>query len=101
MADIRANTVLPAERRPVTLHTADGLELVGELSLPLGRRPVAQTLEKLSFMTDYMNVINQMAAKKVKLIVGHYCSGSSIPASKVSRCPASRSIVEASNRSVA
>jgi alpha/beta superfamily hydrolase len=39
--EIRANTVLPAERRAVTLHTADGLELVGELSLPLGRPPVA------------------------------------------------------------
>ncbi len=39
--DIRANTVLPAERRPVTLHTADGLALVGELALPLDRPPVA------------------------------------------------------------
>jgi alpha/beta superfamily hydrolase len=41
MPDIRANTVLPADRRAVTLHTADGLELVGELSLPLDRPPVA------------------------------------------------------------
>ena len=41
MPDIRQNTVLPAERRDVVLHTADGLELVGELALPLGRRPVA------------------------------------------------------------
>jgi uncharacterized protein len=41
MADIRANTVLPATRRPVTLHTADGLELVGELALPEQRDPVA------------------------------------------------------------
>ena len=41
MPDIRANTVLPAERRDVVLHTADGLELVGELALPLGRPPVA------------------------------------------------------------
>lgn len=42
MPDIRANTVLPAERRDVVLHTADGLELVGELALPPGgRRPVA------------------------------------------------------------
>jgi alpha/beta superfamily hydrolase len=41
MADIRSNTVLPAERRPVTLHTADGLQLVGELALPLDRPPVA------------------------------------------------------------
>ncbi|GAB3446246.1 hypothetical protein GCM10027570_17410 [Streptomonospora sediminis] len=36
---IRATTVLPAERRPITLHTADGLELVGELALPEGRPP--------------------------------------------------------------
>jgi len=41
MLDIRANTVLPAERRDVVLHTADGLELVGELALPLDRPPVA------------------------------------------------------------
>lgn len=39
--EIRASTVLPADRRPVTLHTADGLELVGELALPVGRPPVA------------------------------------------------------------
>ena len=39
--EIRANTVLPARRRPVTLHTADGLELVGELALPEDVDPVA------------------------------------------------------------
>ncbi len=32
--DIRANTVLPARREPVTLHTADGLRLEGELATP-------------------------------------------------------------------
>lgn len=41
MSQIRANTVLPATRRPVTLHTADGLELVGELAVPENRAPVA------------------------------------------------------------
>ena len=41
MPDIRAKTVLPAERRDVVLHTADGLELVGELALPPHRPPVA------------------------------------------------------------
>ena len=41
MPEIRQNTVLPADRRPVTLHTADGLELVGELALPVGCPPVA------------------------------------------------------------
>jgi len=41
MSDIRANTVLPAKRRAVTLHTADGLELVGELAVPEDVAPVA------------------------------------------------------------
>jgi uncharacterized protein len=41
MADIRANTVLPAVRRDVTLHTADGLRLVGELALPAEEPPAA------------------------------------------------------------
>lgn len=41
MAEIRANTVLPARREPVTLQTADGLSLVGELALPEDRPPVA------------------------------------------------------------
>jgi alpha/beta superfamily hydrolase len=41
VADIRANTVLPAIREPVTLNTADGLRLVGELALPQDRPPVA------------------------------------------------------------
>src|ERR1035437_2210306 len=39
--EIRANTVLPARRRDIELHTADGLRLVGELALPLERDPVA------------------------------------------------------------
>ncbi len=38
---IRGNTVLPARRRPVQLHTADGLRLVGELALPPHADPVA------------------------------------------------------------
>lgn len=45
MARIVSNSVLPAERRDITLHTADGLTLVGELALPAGgRRPVATLL---------------------------------------------------------
>jgi len=39
--ELRAATVLPADRRPVELHTADGLRLVGELALPPDRPPVA------------------------------------------------------------
>ena len=41
MSEIRANTVLPSRREPVTLHTADGLALVGELALPESAAPVA------------------------------------------------------------
>jgi len=39
--EIRANTVLPARREDVVLHTADGLGLVGELALPPEGTPVA------------------------------------------------------------
>jgi len=38
---MRANTVLPARREDIELHTADGLRLVGELALPIDRPPVA------------------------------------------------------------
>lgn len=41
MGEIRASSVLPARREPITLHTADGLELVGELAVPADREPVA------------------------------------------------------------
>jgi alpha/beta superfamily hydrolase len=38
---IRGSSILPARREPLTLHTADGLRLVGELARPLDREPVA------------------------------------------------------------
>ncbi|WP_067507758.1 alpha/beta hydrolase [Actinoplanes sp. TFC3] len=38
---IRANSVLPAKRTDIQLHTADGLALVGELAVPADREPVA------------------------------------------------------------
>jgi uncharacterized protein len=41
VTDIRAATVLPARRAPVTLATEDGLRLIGELALPEHRAPVA------------------------------------------------------------
>ncbi len=41
MPEIRASSVLPARREPITLHTADGLRLVGELARPADRDPVA------------------------------------------------------------
>jgi alpha/beta superfamily hydrolase len=41
MTEIRASTVLPAIRTPVTMRTADGLSLVGELAVPEARAPAA------------------------------------------------------------
>jgi alpha/beta superfamily hydrolase len=41
MTEIRPNTVLPARRRAVTLHTADGVRLTGALALPEDRDPRA------------------------------------------------------------
>jgi uncharacterized protein len=40
MSEIRAATVLPAKRTPVTLLTSDGLRLVGELAVPADGEPV-------------------------------------------------------------
>jgi uncharacterized protein len=37
---IRANSILPARREDIELHTADGLTLVGELARPLDGAPV-------------------------------------------------------------
>jgi len=39
--EIRASTVLPARREDIVLHTADGLDLVGELALPSRGEPAA------------------------------------------------------------
>ena len=41
MNQIRAATVLPARRTPITVSTEDGLNLVGELALPADRDPAA------------------------------------------------------------
>ena len=41
MTDIRATTVLPARRTPITLTTQDGLNLVGELAVPQDGEPAA------------------------------------------------------------
>lgn len=41
MNAIRSSSMLPARREAITLHTADGLELVGELALPPEGEPEA------------------------------------------------------------
>jgi alpha/beta superfamily hydrolase len=60
---IRANTVLPARRREIELHTADGLRLVGELALPLDRDPVA-TLVTLHPLPTHGGFMDSHVLKK-------------------------------------
>jgi len=57
MPEIRSDTVLPAHREEVELHTADGLTLVGELAVPLDREPVATlvTLHPLPTSGGFMD----------------------------------------------
>ena len=44
MVQIVSNSVLPASREAITLLTSDGLQLVGELALPIGMAPKATIL---------------------------------------------------------
>ena len=44
MAEIVSNSVLPANREAIRLKTSDGLELVGELAMPIDHEPVATLL---------------------------------------------------------
>ncbi len=39
--EIRSGVELPADREAITLTTSDGLELIGELAMPVGKQPVA------------------------------------------------------------
>ena len=64
MPQILANTVLPADRRPVTLETADGLALVGELALPVDRPPVA-TLVCLHPLPTHGGMMDSHVLKKI------------------------------------
>ncbi|MEN9752523.1 MAG: hypothetical protein RL670_214 [Actinomycetota bacterium] len=41
MIEIRSDVELPSVREPLQLKTSDGLSLVGELALPVGKAPVA------------------------------------------------------------
>ncbi|MCU1438067.1 MAG: alpha/beta hydrolase [Naasia sp.] len=57
MTEIRSGTVLPARREDITLHTDDGLALVGELALPESTPPVATlvTLHPLPTAGGFMD----------------------------------------------
>jgi alpha/beta superfamily hydrolase len=65
--DIRHDTVLPAVREDIELHTADGVTLVGELARPADRPPVATlvTLHPLPTHGGFMDshVLRKAAAR--------------------------------------
>jgi alpha/beta superfamily hydrolase len=65
--EIRHDTVLPARREDIELHTADGLTLVGELALPPEGDPVATlvTLHPLPTHGGFMDshVLRKAAAR--------------------------------------
>ena len=39
--EVKSSVELPSKREAISLHTSDGLNLVGELAMPLNREPVA------------------------------------------------------------
>ncbi|GAB2507872.1 hypothetical protein GCM10027064_01660 [Microbacterium petrolearium] len=65
--EIRGATLLPARREDIELRTEDGLTLVGELSLPAEREPVATlvTLHPLPTAGGFMDshIIRKAAAR--------------------------------------
>ena len=65
--EIKGPIELPADREDIVLHTADGFTLVGELSLPIGRAPVATlvTLHPLPTAGGFMDshIIRKAAAR--------------------------------------
>ena len=65
--EIRGGIELPARRENVELHTSDGLTLVGELSLPRDREPVATivALHPLPTAGGFMDshIIRKMAGR--------------------------------------
>ncbi|WP_345750438.1 alpha/beta hydrolase [Microbacterium rhizophilus] len=65
--EIRGATLLPARREDIELRTSDGLTLVGELSLPADRDPVATlvTLHPLPTHGGFMDshIIRKAAAR--------------------------------------
>jgi alpha/beta superfamily hydrolase len=61
---IRANTILPARREDIELHTVDGLTLVGELALPPDGRPPVATLVCLHPLPTHGGMMDSHVLRK-------------------------------------
>ena len=71
--DIRHDSVLPAHREEIELHTADGLVLVGELATPVEGPPVATlvTLHPLPTHGGFMDShVFRKAAARLPALTG-------------------------------
>jgi alpha/beta superfamily hydrolase len=71
--DIRHDTVLPAVRENIELHTADGVTLVGELARPVDRPPLATlvTLHPLPTHGGFMDShVFRKAAARLPALAG-------------------------------
>ena len=64
MADIVANSVLPAHREPLLLRTADGLQLVGELAAPV-EGPAAATIICLHPLPTHGGMMDSHVLRKM------------------------------------
>jgi alpha/beta superfamily hydrolase len=62
--EIRANSILPAEREDIELHTADGLTLVGELARPPDARPPVATLVCLHPLPTHGGMMDSHVLRK-------------------------------------
>ncbi|MGE0223258.1 MAG: branched-chain amino acid ABC transporter substrate-binding protein [Acetobacteraceae bacterium] len=89
MAEIQVATVGPMTGEYATFGTqmkAGAEQAVADINKAgglLGQQLVLTIGDDACDPKQAVSVANQMAAKKVKLVAGHFCSGSSIPASKV------------------
>lgn len=61
--EVRSGVELPSVREPINLVTSDGLRLVGELALPVGRPPVA-TLVTLHPLPTHGGFMDSHVLKK-------------------------------------
>ena len=75
-----SNAAAGEQMKTGALQAVEDLNKAGGL---MGQQIVLTIADDACDPKQAVSVANQMAEKKVKLVAGHYCSGSSIPASKV------------------
>ncbi|MCR0984367.1 branched-chain amino acid ABC transporter substrate-binding protein [Roseomonas populi] len=75
-----ANATFGAQMREGVTQAVTDLNAAGGV---LGQQLAMETGDDACDPRQAVSVANQLAGRQVRVVVGHYCSGSSIPASKV------------------